>query len=232
MIDIILMEPEREENVGSVARVMKNFGFSQLVLINPKCSHLGNKAQATASHAVDILQHAKMIGKHGLKKYDYLIATTAILGTDSNVIRLPLTPREAALLLRNTKAKIGLVFGRESSGLRNEEIELCDVVVTIPSSKKYPTMNLSHSVAIILYEIFSAASMEHVASHIRPASQKHKDILLGIINTVLNNTEFSTKEKRETQRKVWKRVVGKAMLSKKEALALMGFFKKMARKRG
>ena len=61
--------------------------------------------------------------------------------------------------------------------------------------------------------------------------KKDNDILLKIINGVLDSTEFPTKEKKETQRKVWKRVIGKSMLSKKEALALMGFFKKMMRKR-
>jgi tRNA C32,U32 (ribose-2'-O)-methylase TrmJ len=92
-------------------------------------------------------------------------------------------------------------------------------------------MNLSQAVGIVLYEMFTAKGSEHIASHIRMATKADKDILLKIINDVLDATQFPTKEKKETQRKVWKRVIGKGMLSKKEALALMGFFKKMLRKR-
>ncbi len=231
MIDVVLIEPEKEENIGRVARVMKNFGYVRLTLVSPKCNHLGNKAKALASHAIDILQKARVAEKDSLGEFDYLVGTTAILGNDSNVARLPLLPRDAAALIARKNAKIALVFGRESSGLTNEELMQCDMLITIPTAKNYSTMNLSQAVGIVLYEIFIARGNEHVATHIRMASKTDKDVLLRIINSVLDVTEFPTKEKKETQRKVWKRVVGKAMLSKKEALALMGFFKKMMRKR-
>jgi tRNA/rRNA methyltransferase len=231
MIDVVLMEPEKEENIGRVARVMKNFGYANLVLINPQCNHLGNKAKALASHAEDILQKAKIRGKDSFDEFDYIIGTTAILGNDSNIARLPLLPKDAAILIAKKNAKIALLFGRESSGLTNEELQRCDMLITIPTAKNYSTMNLSQAVGIVLYEVFSAKGEEHIASHIKTAPKTDKDILLRIINEVLDTTEFPTKEKKETQRKVWKRVVGKSMLSKKEALALMGFFKKMMRKR-
>jgi tRNA/rRNA methyltransferase len=231
MIEVVLVEPEKEENVGRVARVMKNFGYSSLMLIDPKCSHLGNKAKALASHAEDILRKAKVAKKDALWEFDYLVGTTAVLGNDSNVTRLPILPKEAARAIARKNAKVALVFGRESSGLTNEELAQCDMLVTIPTAKNYSTMNLSQAVGIVLYEIFIARGEEHVSTHIRAASKKDKEILLGIINTVLDATKFPTKEKKETQRKVWKRVVGKSMLSKKEALALMGFFKRVTGKR-
>lgn len=230
MISVILIEPEKEENIGRVARVMKNFGYANLTLVAPKCNHLGNKAKALASHASDILQKARVVEKDSLGEFDYLVGTTAVLGADSNVTRLPLLPRDAATLLAGKNAKIALIFGRESSGLTNEELMQCDMLITIPTAKNYSTMNLSQAVGIVLYEVFMAKNGEHIASHIKTASKTDKEILLKIINNVLDNTEFPTKEKKETQRKVWKRVVGKAMLSKKEALALMGFFKRMMRK--
>lgn len=231
MIEVALMEPEKEENIGRVARVMKNFGYVNLTLVNPKCNHLGNRAKALASHAEDILQKAKIGGKETLEEFDYLIGTTAILGNDSNVTRLPLLPRNAATLIAKKNAKIGLLFGRESSGLTNDELMECDMLITIPTAKNYSTMNLSQAVGIVLYEVFIAKDNEHIATHIKMASKTDKEILLRIVNGVLDSTEFPTQEKKETQRKVWKRVVGKSMLSKKEALALMGFFKKMMRKR-
>ncbi len=231
MIEVVLVESEKEENIGRVARVMKNFGFAGLTLVDPKCNHLGNKAKALASHAEDILQKAKIRGKDALEEFDYLVGTTAILGNDSNVIRLPLLPRDAATLIAKKNVKVALLFGRESSGLTNEELMECDMLITIPTAKNYSTMNLSQAVGIVLYEVFTARGEEHVSSHIRMATKTDKDVLLKIVNEVLDFTEFPTKEKKETQRKVWKKVVGKSMLSKKEALALMGFFKKMMRKR-
>jgi TrmH family RNA methyltransferase len=226
------MESEKEENIGRVARVMKNFGYSDLVLINPTCDHLGNKAKALASHAEDILRKARVSDEKILAEFDYVVGTTAILGNDSNVTRIPLIPNDAAKQIAKKKASVGLLFGRESSGLSNEELQKCDVLITVPTAKNYSTMNLSQAVGIVLYEIFCAKGKEHVASHIKMASKKDKEILLTIIHTVLDSIEFSTKGKKETQRKVWKRVVGKSMLSKKEALVLMGFFKKVMRKRG
>ena len=231
MITVVLVGSEKEENIGRVARVMKNFGYLDLALIGSKCNHLGNKAMALASHADDILKGARVLDFKSVQEFDYLIGTTAILGTDSNVTRLPLLPKDAAFLIAGKNAKIALMFGRESSGLTNEELMQCDMLVTIPTAKNYSTMNLSQAVGIVLYEVFTAKGGEHIASHIKTASKTDKEILLKIINGVLDSTQFPTKEKKETQRKVWKRVVGKSMLSKKEALALMGFFKKMMRKK-
>ncbi len=230
MISVVLIEPEKEENVGRVARVMKNFGFRHLLLIEPKCNHVGNKALALASHADDLLHGATVAGKDALLAFDYLVGTTAKLGKDSNIARVPLLPREAAKTITNKKLNVGLLFGRESCGLTNEELMQCDILITIPTAKNYSTMNLSQAVGIVLYEIFAASGKEHVASHINPAKKKDKDVLLSQINRILDSMEFPTNEKKETQRRVWKRVVGKAFLTKKEFMVMMGFFKKIRRK--
>lgn len=227
MITVVLVEPEKEENIGRVARVMKNFGFGKLLLINPKCDHLGTKAMALASHADDILKRAKTGSKGALDGFDCLVGTTALLGTDSNVLRSPLLPRKAAPLIAKKGKSIALLFGRESSGLNNEELKQCDLLVTIPTARNYSTMNLSQAVGIVLYEIFVASGQEHVAGHIRFARRKDKEILLRQIHHVLGPMDFHTPQKKETQRKVWKRVIGKSFLTKKEFMALMGFFKKI-----
>ena len=231
MISVVLIEPEKEENIGRVARVMKNFGYSHLVLVNPKANHLGNKAMALASHADDLLRSAKVIAKKGLGGFDYLVGTTAILGADSNITRVPILPREAAGIISKKKLEIALLFGRESMGLSNEELSMCDVLISVPASKNYPTMNLSQAVGIVLYEIFVACGEKNITSHIPYARKLDKDILLALINSIVDNMEFPTKEKKETQKKVWKRVVGKSLLTKKEFMALMGFFKKAAPKK-
>jgi len=225
MISVVLIEPKTEGNIGAIARVMKNFGLTNLVLINPKCE-ISIDALSRAKHAKDILEKAKIKKLSYLKRFDYLIATTAMLGTDYNIPRCPITPEQLAGKLLK-KAKVGLVFGRESSGLTNKEILMCDFVVNIPASKDYPTMNLSHAASIIFYELFKKSGKRKLDEEITPATKKEKGIILKLVNKALDKMKFQTKEKKETQRVVWKRIVGKAFLTKREAFALIGFFRKL-----
>ena len=232
MIEIILLEPSKQQNLGAVARIMKNFDFENLVLIAPKCK-IGKSARKVAKHANNILDKARIKDFSYLKKLDGLIGTTAILGTDYNVPRNAISIEKLSNNLlelnKNKKLKMGLLIGREGIGLKNEEVNLCDILVTIPASKKYPTMNISHAVSIILYELFKSSDNEKSNSHINFANKDEKDIIVKYFNKVLDKMEFSTKEKKETQKIVWKRVVGKAILTKREAFAVMGFLRKLTK---
>jgi TrmH family RNA methyltransferase len=223
MITVVLVEPENEGNIGAVARAMGNFDFKDLLLINPKCNHLNLDAISRAKHAKEILKKAKVRKFPFLKKFDYVIGTTAKTGNDYNILRIPLTPEELANKI-STKSKVALVFGRESDGLTNKEILECDFIVKIPTADKYKTLNLSHSVSIMLYELFKKKDK---SDKTELASKKEKDILLEEISKIIKRSKFSTKEKEETQKKVWKKIVGKSMLTKREAFALIGFFKKI-----
>ena len=231
MIELILVEPRKQENLGAIARVMKNFSFNKLVLINPKCK-IGISARKVARHANDVLSKAKIKDFKYLKKLDYLIGTTSRLGTDYNIPRNVIDAEKIAEKISSVdykKLKIGILIGRESSGLTNDEINQCDALITIPSSKEYSALNISHSVSIILYELFKKIGEEKSNSHILFATEKDKEVMMQYINKILDNLEFSTPEKKDTQKKVWKRVFGKAMLTKREAFAVMGFLRKLLR---
>ena len=218
MIHVILVEPENEGNVGAIARAMANFDLKNLILVNPKCKYLSQEARNRAKHAQEVLKKAKVLKK--IPKMDCLIATTAIAGERYNP-RSPLTPKQLAKIIPKNK-KIGLLIGPESSGLSIKQILDADFAVTIPASKNYPTLNISHACAILFYELFKKGKTIN-----EPASLKDKEVLLDYANKVLNKMEFSTKEKKETQKIVWKRLVGKSFLTKREAFALIGFLKKI-----
>ena len=222
MINVVLVEPKNSGNIGAIARVMKNFELKNLVLVNPKVSHLSQTARNRAKHAQDILKKAKIVKK--IPKFDCLIATTAKLGTDYNIKRSPLTPEQVRDKIKINK-KVGLLIGPEGNGLTNKQVMDSDFVVSIPSSKKYPTLNISHACAILFYELFKGE--KNSTDHINFASAKDKEILLSFIAKRLNKMEFATKEKKQTQKIVWKRVIGKCFLTKREAFALIGFFKKI-----
>src|SRR3989338_3888433 len=93
MIKVALLRPEHPGNIGSIARVMKNFGYHQLLLIDPQCNHLNIEARNLAKHAQDILENVKIL--HSLHELDgIIVGTTAQVGTDYNLPRTPLLPKE------------------------------------------------------------------------------------------------------------------------------------------
>ncbi len=223
-MDIILMEIENPGNLGAICRVMSNFGFKNLVLVNPKCDPNSSETIKRAKHAEDVLKNIKIVDS--LEGYDYIIATTAKMGTDYNIPRSPISPEELKDQVSNLdQSKIALLIGREGDGLTNEEIKKADFLVTIPASKEYFTLNISHAVGIILYEL--SKNKENHTKHIIPASKTEKDFVMKSIEEILNKMDFATQEKKETQRLVWKKILGKSFLTKREAFALIGFLKKL-----
>jgi TrmH family RNA methyltransferase len=223
---IILVKPSKSGNLGAIARVMANFGFKDLILVNPKCKKTSVEAKKRAKHAQNILKNSKVV-KH-LPRMHTLIATTSQLGTDYNITRSPVNLIQLNQMLKKikNKDKIGLVFGPEGEGLSNNEINKCDFVLTIPTSKEYPVLNLSHAVAVTLYELSKIMHSKKVGEHIILASEADKKQLLKSVNKRINKLTFQTKSKKQTQLTVWKKLISKSFLTKREAFALMGFFKK------
>lgn len=223
MLSIIIVEPENDGNVGAIARAMMNFNFSDLILVNPKCDHLSETAINRARHADTILKKAKIVKK--IPKMHTLIGTTARLGTDFNVPRSPMSPDQLIDLLPKSKQNMGLVFGRETTGLTNEEVQQCDFVVTIPTKREYQSLNLSHAVAILLYELYKHSGDVKPHEKVTMASEREKKQVIIMFKDVIGKLHFPTPTKKQTQLKVWKRIMGKSFLTKREAYALMGFFK-------
>jgi tRNA/rRNA methyltransferase len=221
MINIILIGTESSENLGAVCRVMKNFGFTNLILVNPKCDVNDIKAEIVSRHAVDILHKAKIMKR--MPRLDYLIGTTAKIGSDYNIPRTPLTPEEAVNKINRIKnKKVGIMFGPESSGLNNKIISKCDFIIKIPASD-YGTLNLSHAVAIILYELFKSNNKTDFG--IEQAGITEKKVLEKKFNNIAK--ELFSKDRFKIEKQMWKRLIGKATLSKREAFTLMGFLSKL-----
>ena len=231
-ITIICIEPEHASNIGAVCRVMKNFGFSKLVLIRPKFKKDSFDAIKYSKHAVDVLKKAVFVDEdpvNYLGNFDYAIATTAKSGTDYNLPRNPITSEEFAkwVLTVNRRLKLAIVIGREGNGLYNEEIEACDFTITIPSSPKYRTLNISHALGIILYDLSREEHSKELKKAFPSASGKEIEVLLSHIDKSLDFLEFATDQKKDTQKKLWKRIIARAGITKREAFGLMGYFRKI-----
>ena len=134
---------------------MANFDFKNLYLINP-CK-LNDECYARAMHAQNIIDNARFFDsfKGAIDNLDYLIATSSIESkSDKKHLRNAVLLEDLPDKIYELNGKIGIVFGREDYGLFNEEIASCDIMLKIPTSEKYPSMNLSHSVAVVLYTLY------------------------------------------------------------------------------
>lgn len=224
---VVLLGVEHPGNLGAVARAMKNFGFSDLLLIDPKCSPQDTVAKNRAKWANDVLASAKTASIDALDSFDLVVGTTGTTGDDYNLPRTPLTPAQLAERLAAVDGSVALVFGRESDGLVNEELKRCDLAVTIPTAEEYASLNLSHAVAVTLYALTADAHGERLLERFPLVRAAEKRQLERLIGETLDRFHFSVEEKRETQDVLWKRLVGKSLLTQREAMALMGFFRKV-----
>lgn len=232
MIDIVLVESENPGNVGAIARVMKNFGFFNLILVNPKIDHLSQDARNRAKWAQDVLENAKIINWKDLREYDVKIGTTAKLGRDYNLPRVSISPKQLVEKLQRVdtkKSNIAIIFGRDGSGLTNNEIRDCDFCVSIPSFKNYPVLNISQAVGIICYELFQKMGKKKTGQY-TIAGLNEKKIIKKYLTELLQKLDFRTPQKRDTQNILWQRLIGKSFLTKREAMAFIGFLKKVLEK--
>jgi tRNA/rRNA methyltransferase len=155
---VILVEPSFEESIGFVARAMKNFGLSNLHLVN-SIAILGPEGRMRGGHAQDVLdsiaEHTSL--EEALEGVELSVGTTAQKSyASSNLVRKPMTPKDLVSIVREQSGTVGIVFGREGTGLTNSELGQCDATLTIPASSEYRTLNLSHAAAIVFYELHSA----------------------------------------------------------------------------
>jgi TrmH family RNA methyltransferase len=220
---IILQEPKHQGNVGAVARTMKNFGFNKLYLVNP--CELGDVCFKRAKHANDVIQNAIILRTLNdvRKDVDYLVGTSGIVNiNDKHHIRNPLTPRDFVEYAKKIDTTVGLLFGREDYGLFEEELLKCDLLVTIPTNKEYPIMNLSHAVSIILYELASAELKIYTKGH-KTASDFEREKLFQQFCKFLDTVDYP-QHKREHTEILFRRVLGRSTLSKWEFYTLMGVF--------
>lgn len=227
-LTVVLLRPTRAGNLGAVARAMKNFGVYRLVLIEPDCAPDENEALFRATHAQEVLYAAEVAPRDVLDSFDLVVGLSGKYGDDYNLPRTPLYPAQLAERLAEREGSVALLFGPESDGLVNEDLKRCDFIVTIPTAVEQPSMNLSHSVAVVLYALQAGALTEPIAERFPLVNAATKEQLRKMIDELLDQYHFTREERLETQRVLWRRLVGKSFLTQREAMALMGFLRKVS----
>jgi TrmH family RNA methyltransferase len=221
---VVLVEPKYSGNIGAVARAMMNFEIEHLYLVNP--CELDNVCYARAMHATAILDNAKTFTcfDDAVKDLDFLVATSSIESkTDKRHLRNPLFLEEFSEKIFDVKGKVGLIFGREDYGLFNEEIAACDIMLKIPTSESYLSLNLSHAVTLVLYSIY--LQNVYVPKRRRAMGSLEKQKLFEFFSQLLDDIEYPAHKKEHTKI-MFKRIMGRAMPSKWEFHTLMGVLSK------
>jgi tRNA/rRNA methyltransferase len=226
MIHVVFVEPESPGNIGFLARTMKNFGLSSLVLINP-CK-IDEESYYHAMHAKDILSSSQFYDSLQEfiedSKINFVIGTTGIAGGSYNVPRIAVSPEQLADSLKIV-GNIAIIFGREGNGLSNYEISLCDVIVTIPTYEAYPIMNISHAAAIIFYEIFKKIK-SYPIPELEEASFKEKKSLITDMNEIIGYLGYPNHKKKNASI-VFKRIIGRAFITGREVHTLKGTLRRI-----
>ncbi|MFX1572622.1 MAG: RNA methyltransferase [Promethearchaeota archaeon] len=242
-ISVVLVQPEHAGNIGAIARIMKNFDFTKLVIFNPietAKKILSYKTQGFAMHGKDVLMNSEIINiqdnedyiskfKEFLKQYDLVIATTAKGKRYTNIRRLSIFPEDLHIPRSEKLLKIAILFGKESRGLTNSEITLADIILRIPTGIRYPSLNLSHACGIILYEIFKKINILDIGRGDKPvllADREDRQFLLKIIKEISEKLKIRD-YKKENVYYAFRNIFERAFMSKRELTLTTGLFSKV-----
>ena len=198
----ILVKPQLGENIGACARSMKNFGFSKLHIVSPKINFPNHKAKATSVGAFDIINKAKVFNdtNEAISNFDIVISLSA-RKRDINKRHISLD-EFGNLIKKKNNSNFGLMFGPEASGLSNQDLSFSNYILQIPTSIKFKSLNLSHSVTIICYEIFKIFNknlLKNKKLKIKIAPKSKINSLIKHLVGLLENKDFFTpKEKKQS----------------------------------
>ena len=227
---VVVVDPETPGNVGTIARAMKNFGLSELKLVNPPALHEDGEAYGFAGHArEDVLPNAEAVTFDEVVDEYHTVGTTAITSEDSRGhVRFPFkTPVEVRESLATVEARTALVFGREGTGLDNDELKRLDEVCSIPASADYPVLNLGQAATILLYELRSLTVAETQLPDVERerADEAAIDRFYGFFETFHRSVD-TREHKREKTRVMIRRLVGRAHPTEREITTLTGIFRR------
>ncbi len=226
-IYFILVRPQMGENIGSVARAIKNFNIKYLRIVNPRCNWPNNKALATSVGAKDILKSAKIYDsvEKSIEDLDIILASSSRVRRVNKKIILVSDMRKKII----KRKKIGILFGPEASGLSNDEINCANYLIKIPSNKKFSSLNLSHSAIIFCFELFqhfSSKKNEYKTGYKSPMAKKSEvNKFLNFIIQGLDKKGFLQPDhKRQSMVRNINNIFHRINLSEKEIRILLGIF--------
>ncbi len=218
-VEVAVMEPKYQINLGYIARVSKNFSIEKLYLINPRCDRNGRDAIKYSKHAKDLLKKARICERMEDLGGGFIVGTTGIWhktdGSFYNVYDLESVRRLASRAAAAGRKTI-VLLGRDDTGLSKEELRECDATVSIETSRDYPILNISHALAIILHGL-KRGKARQVYSRLY-ANDASKTNMFRLFQRLVNDNP-RIRDKRSVNM-AFRHVVGRSMPTRKEVNAL------------
>lgn len=229
-IAVAVVDAETPGNIGTIARAMKNFGLSELLLVDPPELTPDGEAYGFAGRArEDILPAAKEVSFDHLVENYYTVGCAAITNEDpTSHVRYPaMTPAELAAHLANVAAEVAIVFGRERVGLTNEELARLDAICSIPASTEYPSMNLGQAATVVLYELrdITVEDTQHPEEIHKRADAADLERLYDQFETYVESIGHPEPKQAKTGR-MFRRLLGRAHPTPRETSTLHGLFRR------
>lgn len=219
-IEVAVVEPKYQINLGYIARVSKNFGVERLILVSPRCNHKGKEAIKYSKHARELLEGATILKSLKTLGSDLIIGTTGIWhktdGSYYNVYRLGDISKFVEK--QDKSKKITLLLGRDDTGLSKKELRFCDATVFIETNKEYPILNISHALAIMLYALTSPNNKDYSFMSKIYADSKYQQDLLNLFGQLVKSNPRIRDKK--SVKIAFRHILRRANPTKKEINAL------------
>jgi tRNA/rRNA methyltransferase len=226
-IRVVLVEPQHSGNIGGVARAMKNMALSRLVLVNP-ADHLAMEARMMAMHAFDILQHAEVVGtlSRAVADAGYVVGTTRRLGKSRQAQH---SSRSIAPLLLELAGSnpVALVFGREDSGLTNDELAQCHELISIPAHPTFGSLNLAQAVLLVCYELYVTTATQPLSTLPTLATTAELERLYAGMHEVLRRIGFLHGSSPDRMMGYFRRFFARYGLKSRDVKIFLGVFRQV-----
>lgn len=227
-LDIVLVGINHPGNLGAICRTMLNHGFDKLSLVSPNCSPDDEEARNRAKHSGRILDSSKIHSSldNAIEESSLVVGTSGKREVGSKVLRRHFVlPWELAEMLRDFEGKVSLVFGEEGKGLSAEDLDKCDLLLTLPTWEGYPIANLSQAVGHCVYELHR----DRVISGTMVRGVEKERVITPELRKILKQaiSEFSDSldsDKKELIQDVIDRVILRGLPIDSEAERLIGAF--------
>ncbi len=227
-LDITLVGINHPGNLGAICRTMLNHGFDRLSLVNPNCSLDDEEARNRAKHSGNILDSANIFSSlsEATAESSLVVGTSGKREVGSKVLKRHFVlPWEFAEMLRDFEGKVSLVFGEEGKGLSTEDLDRCDILLTLPTWEGYPIANLSQAVGHCVYELHRDrvihGTMIRGVEKIRAVNPELRQILK---QSILEYSSSLDSDKTELIGDVFDRVILRGLPIDSEAERMIGAF--------
>jgi TrmH family RNA methyltransferase len=228
MVVVVLTRPENPENIGLVARAMKNTGFRELRLTGLR--RLAPKAFKTAVHAEDVLERAAFFPRLGDAVADLDVVFAGTAKTRANFPAMPLAEALGRMAEYPAGTRIGLLYGNERTGLTSEELRHSNFRFTIFQAGRQPSYNLAAAVLLTLFPLFTASAPAPERTLPRPLPRRDQEACLGRIVEILKSRRFMTGANEGHVTEMIYDLFGRLALSDKDRRLLLAIFHKGTKK--